>query len=173
MVKSELSIAWMLKRQGYTTIYATDDRRFNNIDKEFGFEEVIGPKLGINDVILGTSNDLPLSNLLINFRISSWLFPYNYSNRASYFSYYPQTFTTKLKHDLASDVHTMPVFLGVHFTLPHWPYAWASSLPEQVNNEFSLEKKRCSLSTSFKKSINNLKHFSCTYKKIIIWIIVF
>ncbi|KTD58380.1 putative Sulfatase [Legionella sainthelensi] len=159
MVKSELSIAWMLKRQGYTTIYATDDRRFNNIDKEFGFEDVIGPKLGINDVILGTSNDLPLSNLLINFRIGSWLFPYNYSNRASYFSYYPQTFTTKLKHDLASEVHTMPVFLGVHFTLPHWPYAWASSLPEQVNNEFSLEKRDVLYQQALKKVDKQFESF--------------
>ncbi|KTC91971.1 sulfatase-like hydrolase/transferase [Legionella cincinnatiensis] len=159
MVKSELSIAWMLKKQGYTTIYATDDRRFNNIDKEFGFEDVIGPRLGINDVILGTSNDLPLSNLLINFRISSWLFPYNYSNRASFFSYYPQTFTTKLKHDLASEVHTMPVFLGVHFTLPHWPYAWASSLPEQVNNEFSLEKRDILYQQALKKVDQQFESF--------------
>ncbi|KTD11515.1 putative Sulfatase [Legionella gratiana] len=151
MVKSESSIAWILRKQGYTTIYATDDRRFNNIDKEFGFQDIIGPKIGINDVILGTSNDLPLSNLLINFRISSWLFPYNYSSRASFFSYYPQTFTTKLKHDLSSEVRSMPIFLGVHFTLPHWPYAWASSLPEQVNNEFSLENRDILYQQSLKK----------------------
>ena len=90
---------------------------------------------------LATFNDFPLSNLLINFRISSWLFPFNYSNRASFFSYYPQTFSTKLQNDLSAEVSSFPVFLAVHFTLPHWPYAWAESLPEQVNNEFSLERR--------------------------------
>lgn len=159
MVKSESSIAWLLKKQGYTTIYATDDRRFNTIDKEFGFDDIIGPKIGINDVILGTSNDLPLSNLLINFRISAWLFPYNYSSRASYFSYYPQTFTAKLKNDLTSEVRSMPVFMGVHFTLPHWPYAWASSLPEQVNNEFSLDNRDILYQQALKKVDQQFESF--------------
>ncbi|MGL5741801.1 MAG: sulfatase-like hydrolase/transferase [Legionella sp.] len=141
MVKSQASIAWILQQYGYMTIYVTDDRRFNSIDKEFGFNKIIGPKLGINDIILGSSNDFPLTNLLINFRLSSWLFPYNYSNRASYFSYYPQTFNYKLINELVQEEQNKPIFLGVHFTLPHWPYAWAESFPEQVNNEFSLEKR--------------------------------
>lgn len=138
-VNSGASIVWKLNLQGYNTIFATDDRRFNGIDKDFGFKKIIGPKLGVNDVILGTYNDFPLGNLLINFCISSRPFPYNYTNRASFFSYYPQTFNTKLQREL--ELEHNPVFLAVHFTLPHWPYAWAESLPDQVNNEFSLEKR--------------------------------
>jgi hypothetical protein len=141
LVKSQNSIAWILKNNGYTTIFCTDDRRFNSIDKEFGFNLIIGPKTGVNDVLLGTFNDFPLSNLLINFRISAWLFPFNYSNRASFFSYYPQTFNAKLERELAAEIHYFPVFLAVHFALPHWPYAWAESLPQQVNNEFSIQKR--------------------------------
>lgn len=140
-VNSQASIIWQLNQSGYNTIYATDDRRFNSIDRDFGFQKVIGPKLGVNDVILGSYNDFPLGNLLINFRISSWLFPYNYSNRASYFSYYPESFSEKLERELSHQPKNKPVFLAVHFTLPHWPYAWAKSLPEEVNNEFSLTKR--------------------------------
>ncbi|MFT4060314.1 MAG: sulfatase-like hydrolase/transferase [Legionella sp.] len=141
IVKSQNSIAWTLANQGYTTIFTSDDRRFNSIGHEFGFKYVIGPKLGVNDVLLGTFNDFPLSNLLINFRFSSWLFPFNYSNRASYFSYYPQTFNRKLENALNAEVRQFPIFLAVHFTLPHWPYAWAESSATQLNNEFSIERR--------------------------------
>ncbi|KTD81594.1 sulfatase-like hydrolase/transferase [Legionella waltersii] len=139
-VKSNQSIVWELDRLGYNTIYATDDRRFNSIDEKFGFKQIIGPKTGVNDVILGSYNDFPLGNLLINLPISAWLFPYNYSNRASYFSYYPTTFNQLLEKELSAN-QNYPVFLAVHFALPHWPYAWASSSPDQVNNEFSLSKR--------------------------------
>lgn len=140
-VTSEKSIAWLLSKQGYHTIFATDDRRFNSIDKEFGFKQIIGPKLGVNDVLLGGFNDFPLSNLLINCQLGSWLFPYNHINRASFFSYYPETFSTTLQNELFASKQKYPVFLAVHFTLPHWPYAWAESMPEDVNNEFNLEKR--------------------------------
>ena len=140
-INSKASIIWALDQLGYDTIYATDDRRFNSIGKEFGFKKIIGPKLGVNDVLLGSFNDFPLSNLLINSVVSTWLFPYNYINRASYFSYYPGTFSEKLKNELSRNQQNKPVFLAVHFTLPHWPYAWAESSPEELNNEFSIEKR--------------------------------
>ena len=53
LVKSQNSIAWILKDTGYNTIFETDNRRFNSIDKEFGFKQIIGPKTGVNDVLLG------------------------------------------------------------------------------------------------------------------------
>nr|WP_277619246.1 alkaline phosphatase family protein [Legionella norrlandica] len=115
-VKSQDSIVWELNKLGYTTIYATDDRRFNSIDKDFGFKKIIGPKTGVNDVMLGSYNDFPLGNLLINFRISFWLFPYNYNNRASYILYYPETFTRELERELSLE-QNFPVFLAVHFAL--------------------------------------------------------
>nr|WP_277619248.1 sulfatase-like hydrolase/transferase [Legionella norrlandica] len=34
-----------------------------------------------------------------------------------------------------------PCFSCSAFCSPHWPYAWAASSPEQVNNEFSLSKR--------------------------------
>lgn len=140
-IKSQSSIVWLLDKAGYDTVYATDDRRFNSIDKDFGFKQIIGPRLGVNDILLGTFNDFPLSNLIINSCISSWIFPYNYMSRASFFSYYPDTFNAQLYGKLSQPQLNTPIFLAVHFTLPHWPYGWAESSPEEVNNEFSIEKR--------------------------------
>lgn len=140
-VKSRESIAWTIQRMGYQTVFATDDRRFSSISNDFGFEKVIGPKLGVNDVLLGTFNDFPLSNLLINLPISHWLFPYNYLNRASHFSYYPSTFDSVLQQFIKQHNPQSPLFMAVHFTLPHWPYAWAASSPAQVKNEYSVQER--------------------------------
>lgn len=140
-VNSRASMVWTFNKHGYRTLYATDDRRFNGIDKDFGFQKIIGPKLGINEILLGTYNDFPLGNLLINLRLTRMLFPYNYANRASFFSYYPETFSQQLESELKRESLTKPLFLAIHFTLPHWPYAWARSRAEEVNNEFSLTER--------------------------------
>ena len=140
-VKSSASFVWSLRKSGYYTVFATDDRRFNNLDKDFGFEEILGPKIGINEVLLGTFNDFPLSNLLVNFRISHWLFPYNFMNRAAHHTYYPATFDKALERMLAKNRDKQPLLLAVHFTLPHWPYAWAASSPAEVGDEYSVEER--------------------------------
>lgn len=163
-VNFKASIIWELNKLGYNTIYATDDRRFNSLDTDFGFKKIIGPKVGVNDVILGSFNDFPLGNLLINSRISSWIFPYNYSNRASFFSYYPNTFSTKLERELSAQPRNAPFFLAVHFTLPHWPYAWAKSSPTEVVNEFSLSKRN-SLYQAAMKRVDKQFHSFYTYLK--------
>lgn len=136
LVQHQHSIVWSAKNAGYATLFATDDRRFNNLDREFGFLTIIGPKAGVNDMLIGTFNDFPLSNLIINFPISKWLFPYNYLNRASHYAYYPSTFDTELQRTIKQLNHTTPLFLAVHFTLPHWPYAWASTSPQLVKDEY-------------------------------------
>lgn len=130
LVQSHQSIAWDLQNQHFETVFATDDRRFNNLDEAFGFQSIIGPKVGVNDFLIGTFNDFPLSNLLINTRLAQTLFPYNYINRASFFAYYPQTFDKALTQWLRLRKSNKPLLLAVHFTLPHWPYAFASSSPQ-------------------------------------------
>ncbi|MBA2648271.1 MAG: sulfatase-like hydrolase/transferase [Legionella sp.] len=137
-VRRKASIVWTLNELGYNTVFASDDRRFNGLDKQFGFQNILGPKLGVNDVLLGAFNDFPLSNLIINFPISAWLFPYNHMNRASNFSYYPQTFNTSLEKEIGRiQKSNKPLFLAVHFTLPHWPYSWADSDPELTNDKMN------------------------------------
>ncbi|WP_419420091.1 sulfatase-like hydrolase/transferase [Legionella sp. D16C41] len=135
------SFAWKLHEKGYRTYFATDDRRFNNLGNEFGFDKIIGPRIGVNETLLGSFYDTPLSNLLINLRFTRWLFPYNYANRAGHFSYYPSTFDLELEHALADENSQQPLFLAVHFTLPHWPYAWATSSPAQVQDEFNINNR--------------------------------
>ncbi len=135
------SIAWRLQEAGYQTIFATDDRRFNNLGNEFGFQKIIGPPIGAAEILLGSFNDFPLSNLLVNFRLGKWLFPFNYMNRASYVNYYPQSFDAALQKTLAANTTKKPLFFATHFTLTHWPYAWASSSPAEVNDEYSIEER--------------------------------
>lgn len=116
----------LLQKTGYQTVYATDEKRFANIDKSYGFDKTIGPAIGFNDFILGMFNDFPLSNLISNTRLGKWLFPYNYSNRADTIIYRPTTFTADVIHFLRQK-RQKPLFLGIHFCLSHWPYTWSAS----------------------------------------------
>ncbi len=126
MIKHQDSIAFTLQQAGYHTIYATDERWFNNIDESYSFDTVIGPHYGMNDFLFSSINDFPLSNLLMNFAISHYLFPYNYANRAANVTYYPESFSHLLNHALKAN-HDKPLFLAVHFCLPHWTYTWAQT----------------------------------------------
>lgn len=140
LINPSQSMAWRLQEAGYQTIFATDDRRFNNLGNEFGFHKIIGPPIGAAEILLGSFNDFPLSNLLVNSRLGEWLFPFNYMNRASYVNYYPSSFDAELQKTLASATK-QPLFFATHFTLTHWPYAWASSSPAEVNDEYSIEER--------------------------------
>ncbi len=122
-VKLSNTLPAILHRQGYTTIYATDETRFSNIDVNFGFDQVITPPVGLNDFLLGTFNDFPLSNLLINSSVGKWLFPYSYANRPVYFTYDPDSFLHQLRPVIYQH-QQRPVMLAVHFCLPHYPYLW-------------------------------------------------
>jgi arylsulfatase A-like enzyme len=115
------TLAERLKAHGYHTAYATDETRFSNIDGSYGFDQVIGPKMGITDFILGTFNDLPLTNLFANSWVAKVLFPNTYANRAAATTYRPGTFVEMIQDDLE---FTQPALVGVHLTLPHDPFHW-------------------------------------------------
>lgn len=113
----------LLQQQGYETVYAMDETRFSNIETRMGFDRVITPPVGINDFFLGTFNDFPLSNLIINTALGHWLFPYSFANRPAFVSYDPNSFLQLLKPELTRN-RTKPLFLAVHFCLSHYPYFW-------------------------------------------------
>lgn len=117
----------ILQQHGYDTVYATDETRFSNIDKNFGFNRIITPPMGLNDFLLGTLNDFPLSNLLVNTVIGKWLFPYSYGNRPVYFTYAPNSFINLIKPALQEN-REKPLFLAVHFCLAHFPYLWSDAI---------------------------------------------
>lgn len=119
-----------LKKLGYYTVFGMDDRRFSNIDERYGFDAVIGPGEGMNDFLLGTLNDFPLTNLVINSTLGRFLFPYSYANRSGAVTYNPDSFDTLVDQKIAT-LNRQPVFLAVHFCLPHWPYYWAVGQPQQ------------------------------------------
>lgn len=116
-----------LKQLGYQTIFATDESRFSNIDQSDGFDEIISPKMGFNDFLLGTLNDFPLSNLLVNSSIGRYLFPWSFANRAAFVTYNPSSFLKRISSTLPHS-RTAPLFFAVHFCLPHYPYLWSSAL---------------------------------------------
>lgn len=123
----------ILHEHGYKTIFATDETRFSNIDKNFGFDEVVTPPMGLNDFLLGSFNDFPLSNLLVNTFVGKWLFPHNYGNRPVEITYEPDSFLALLKPHLMQS-RNRPLFLAIHLCLPHYPYIWASHPAFQDKN---------------------------------------
>ncbi len=94
----------ILQRAGYQTLYATDETRFSNIDQRFGFDKTITPPIGFNDFLLGSLNDFPVSNLLVNTFLGRYLFPYSYANRAAYITYNPTTFLNFIQSSSVSIV---------------------------------------------------------------------
>lgn len=113
-----------LQLAGYETIYATDEKRFSNITKNYGFNHIVGPKMGVNDFILGGLTDFPLSNLLVNLPMGQYLFPYQYGNRAAAVTYQPARFIEQIHSQIAHKI-TKPVFLNIHLCTTHWPYFWS------------------------------------------------
>lgn len=118
------TLADRLKAHGYHTAYATDETRFSNIDGSYGFDQVIGPKMGITDFILGTFNDLPLTNLCANSWVAKLLFPNTYANRAAATTYRPATFVEMIEDDLE---FAEPALVAAHLALPHDPFHWGDA----------------------------------------------
>lgn len=138
--KSQLSLQYtlphILQKQGYTTYFATDERRFSNISHRFGIEHVLGPKTGFFDFLLGNLNDFPLSNLIINSPVGHWLFPYTSINRSAFITYEPRAFNAYVERHLLKAPSDKPIFLAIHFCLPHWPYIWRESHLDNIHDHF-------------------------------------
>lgn len=127
----------LLQKAGYETIYATDDRRFNLIDRRVGFDQVIGPKGTVADYLIGSLNDFPLSNLIVVTPLGKLLFPYSYANHGPSQSYDPDNFLEQLNH-LLQPAKDKPIFLAVHFNLSGWPFFWFNDkAPYYVDSVYS------------------------------------
>lgn len=114
----------ILQQHGYETIFAMDETRFSNIDETFGFDKTVTPPIGFNDFFLGTLNDFPMSNLLVNTVFGQYLFPYSYGNRPVYTTYNPNSFINLLNQTIQKP-RNKPLFLAAHFCLAHYPYVWS------------------------------------------------
>lgn len=132
LVRRDASIGWWLKDRGYRTVYATDDSRFSNIGKEFGFDKIVSPMPGVPDFVLAQFADLPLVNLAIMLPYSEYLFPSLVGNRAFSHAYHPRRFVKRLETALG-DAGNLPQFLAIHLCTVHWPFYTAES--DLSNNE--------------------------------------
>ena len=124
------SLPRVLGGLGYQRIYAIDETRFSNIDETYGFDMLVTPGIGAFDFLIGTISDLPLVNILSYTVLGKWVFPWVHTNRAISVSYYPEVFDRRLERMLIGLDADRPLFLAVHYELPHWPYHWARSQSE-------------------------------------------
>lgn len=121
------SLSHQLGSLDYQRVFAIDETRFSNIDESYGFEKIIAPKIGAADFLLGLYHDFPIINLFSNTQLGRIFFPYLYMNRALASIYQPEQFDLELQKTLNKLDNQKPLFLAVHFELPHWPFVWHSS----------------------------------------------
>lgn len=129
-----VTLPQILKRQGYHTIHATDEKRFANFTHKQGFNELLGPPDGIFDFLLGKFSDIPVLNLLTLLPFSEHFLPHSSINRPAIYSYSPSKFTNYLSRALSNSInqHTnKPMFIFIHLCLPHFPYSWMNSITTQ------------------------------------------
>jgi len=118
------TLAKKLRENGWFTVYGTDEPRYTDITKEYGFDRIVGPKGGAAEIFIAAFSDFPLTNLLVNLPVGRSIFPYNYANRGQEITYNPDHFLQQIRRGLAGRPDK-PLFLAVHLCLPHWPYGWA------------------------------------------------
>lgn len=157
LVKNKQTLAHILKTNGYATIYAQDERKFNNIDESFGFDTTVGPELGAAEFILTKVSDHPLANLALLIPGSEYLFPFIALNRADYIHYDPERFVEAALKTLPSNTNK-PVFLATHFCLAHYPYTWRTKSREGSGNKKnqSIAQQHVNSLVSLQKQINTL-----------------
>jgi len=119
-VETGVTLPKLLQARGYATVYAQDERKFNNIDERFGFDAVIGPAAGAAEFVLTLFADHPVANLALLTPWAQPLFPYIAMNRASLVHYAPDEFVAAITKQLATDADK-PLFLAAHFCLAHYP----------------------------------------------------
>lgn len=126
---SESDLQVQLKDRSYYTIYALDERRFNNIDERYGFDAMVGPKAGAADFLLFHAAEIPTVAFVANTDLGKLLFPYIYMNRGVHTTYMPEVFVNEILEEVSDHVNE-PLFLAVHLTLPHWPYLYRNVEPD-------------------------------------------
>lgn len=116
------TLAHTLQNQGYYSMLATDGSHFFYMTPDYGFNKIVAPTPGLNEFLLSSINDFPLSNLLMNTFVGKYLFPYNYMNRNASYTYKPSTFNKELKKALEDRPKQQPLYIHIHMTLGAWPY---------------------------------------------------
>lgn len=125
------SLAQVLKENGYTTFYSTDDAQYANVNSKYGFDHLLVPNMDAAEYLISTLNDLPLTNLISQTWIGKRFFPDTYNNRAAAFVYEPLNYNQDVLDELKT-IGGRPLFLAIHFNLSHQPFYW-SQRPFPIN----------------------------------------
>lgn len=131
-------LSHQLKNAGYTTLYAQDERRFNNINEDYGFDRIIGPPVGVTDLIIPSLQNNIFSAYFISSPAGAWLFPDLYQNRVAELSYNPDRFIRSILNETSNKTNK-PLFLAVHLCMAHFPYTWNKS-PISVESELKMHQ---------------------------------
>lgn len=131
------TLAKTLQSQGYTSIYASDEKRFANIKKELGFDYLIGPSMGGNDFIIGQFADFPLSNLFSLLPLAERAMPFVVNNRAAAYAYNPEAASLNFAQKIIKYSNSKPIFAAVHFCLPHYPFSWRNSPFKELDESYA------------------------------------
>lgn len=124
LIDDSESLPRVLARNGYHSVYSTDETRFANIDETFGFAQTITPPIGASEFLIEKMGDAPVLNVVVNSRLGAWLFPHLHANRGASKTYDPDTFVERVDRELRVK---QPLMLVTHLTLNHWPYTWAGA----------------------------------------------
>jgi hypothetical protein len=129
LIESNHSIAHRFSDAGYRTVLALDETRFANIDASYGFQELLGPEIGIGDFMMSFVADNALTNLTANTSVGRLIFPNIHGNRVLDYVYSPDSFNDRLESSIGTS-DDRPLFLYAHFCAAHWPYRLAPPYEE-------------------------------------------
>lgn len=127
-VNHNMTLAHVLQNNGYYTMLATDGSHFFYMTPDYGFNKILAPPPGLNEFLLSSINDFPLSNVVMNTFIGKYLFPLNYMNRNANVTYMPNMFNRELALALKRRPD-QPLYIHIHLTLGAWPYSWSQPTP--------------------------------------------
>ena len=116
-----------LAERGYHSIFAMDERRFSSIGVEYGFRDIVGPPVGIAEIVVPKLFSNPMSRFVSLLPHAEYIQSYRVFNRANSTEYEPVRFTQELNSRLISE-RGAPLFLHAHLTLPHYPMTWRSAV---------------------------------------------
>ncbi|MCL1095270.1 sulfatase-like hydrolase/transferase [Shewanella kaireitica] len=161
LINKNLPIIESLNYNDYHTVYAMDERRFNQIDRTYGFSSTIGPKIGAADAFISSFADLPIINTLLNHPYSGFIFPYLHNNRAYGKTYQPKLFNNEVISSLST---TKPNFLAVHFCQLHWPYT-SNDFIDNESSSWDGNYSHFMYKAMLKKVDQQLAHFFAELKE--------
>jgi len=149
----------IVNNKGYTSIYVSDSSQTVKLQQLKSFNKIYAPPSNFSNILVGQSNDLIISNLLINTPLGPYLFPANYANRDLAANYDPQTLITQLSKAIQEN-SANGLFLVVNMNLAQWPYGWQSApsakMPKDIKNNLENAKRYNRSLSELDKQFNNI-----------------